>query len=142
DSYEKSIIDELQRLSASVTPFDVELQGFGSFGHTLFVNVKSADPILELTTKRRQALRPFLRNGKAYTPYFVTKPHITIARNLTPSQTVTIWTIWRRTRYRDTFQARGMTLLKRKAGTLGYTTVKKFTFLAMAPQFTQGKLFA
>src|SRR5690606_1175315 len=66
DSYEKSIIDELQRLSASVTPFDVELQGFGSFGHTLFVNVKSADPILELTTKRRQALRPFLRNGKAY----------------------------------------------------------------------------
>ena len=46
DSYEKLIIRELQRVATMAAPFDVELGGFGSFGHTLFVDIKSAAPIL------------------------------------------------------------------------------------------------
>lgn len=142
DSYEKRIIEELQRLAISVVPFDVELRGFGSFGHTLFVDVASAGSILDLISKRRQVLRPLLSNSKSNTPYFVTKPHVTIARNLTPSQSETIWPVWRKTSYHSTFRAKHMILLKRMVGTNSYSVVRKFNFLGILPQFTQGKLFA
>lgn len=142
DSYEKQIIQELQRLAAAVAPFNVELQGFGSFGHTLFADVKSSGPILDLVMKRRRELRPLLTGRKAHAPYFVSKPHITIARNLTPSQNDAIWPIWNKTNYAGSFQAKHMTLLKRPVGTLRYTVVRKFNFLGILPQFIQGKLFA
>lgn len=141
DSYEKRIIEELQRLGASVAPFDIELQGFGSFGHTLFVDIASAASILDLVGKRRQALRPMLSNNKLHPPYFVTKPHVTIARNLTPLQNETIWATWRKTNYHSTFRAKYMILLKRQMGTNTYSIVRKFNFLGVLPQVIQGKLF-
>jgi len=142
DSYEKHIVNELHRLAAAVAPFDVELQGFGTFGHTLFVDVKSANPILELVAMRRRELRPLLNGRKAQGPYFVTKPHVTIARNLTPAQNDAIWPIWNRTKYRGTFPAKYMMLLRRMVGTPTYSVVRKFNFLGISPRFTQGKLFA
>jgi len=141
DTYEKHIIRQFQQLAAAISPFNVELQGFGSFGHTLFIDVKSAGNILELMSLHRNELRPLL-NTKGFTPYFVSKPHMTIARNLTPSQTETIWPIWNRTRYQESFQAKNMVLLKRKKGTSSYSVVHKFNFLGISPRFTQGKLFA
>ncbi len=142
DSYEKHIVKELQQLAATVAPFDVELQGFGSFGHTLFVDVKSSSPIIGLVSKRRRELRPLVNGVKGHPPYFTTKPHITIARKLTPPQNEAIWPIWNRTKYSGVFRARNMTLLKRMVGTQRYAVVRKFNFLDMPPPFTQGKLFA
>ena|SRR5690606_35768497 len=141
DTYEKQIIRQFQQLAASVRPFNVELQGFGSFGHTLFVDVKSAGNIFELISLHRNELRPLI-NTKGFTPHFVSKPHVTIARNLTPSQTETIWPVWNRTKYHDSFQAKSMILLKRKKGTAPYSVVHKFNFLGILPRFTQGNLFA
>ncbi|GGC32444.1 hypothetical protein GCM10011386_25750 [Parapedobacter defluvii] len=141
ETYEKNIIRQLHQLAAATRPFDVELQGFGSFGHTLFVHVASTDPILELVSLRRTELRPLL-NTRGFAPYFVSKPHVTIARNLTPSQHEAIWPIWNRTNYHGNFQAKNMILLKRKVGTHPYSVAHKFNFLGILPRFTQGKLFA
>ncbi|WP_262245868.1 2'-5' RNA ligase family protein [Parapedobacter soli] len=141
-SYEKSIIRELQRIADIATPFNVELCGFGSFGHTLFVDVRSPAPILQLASRHRQQLRPLVNGVKGHPARFVTKPHITIARQLTPSQHAAIWPIWNRTEYNGEFRARNMTLLRRRAGTLTYSTVHKFDFLGLSPMFIQGKLFA
>ena len=140
DTYEKRIIGQLGQLAASITPFTIELQGFGSFGHTLFVDVKSPDHLRELISLHRQELRPLL-NTKG-TPYFAMKPHVTIARNLTPSQHETIWPVWNRTKYRGSFPAKSMILLKRRVGTSRYSVAQKFNFLGILPQFIQGKLFA
>ncbi|MFC7524925.1 2'-5' RNA ligase family protein [Parapedobacter sp. GCM10030251] len=141
DTYEKYIVRQLQGLAAATKPFDVELEGFGSFGHTIFVDVKSTDPIRQLISLRRAELRPFV-NTKGFAPYFVSKPHITIARNLTPLQHEAIWPIWNRTRYHGSFQAKNMILLKRKAGTFSYSVAQKLNFLGISPKVTQGKLFA
>lgn len=142
DSYEKHIIREFERIAATANPFDVALRGFGSFGHTLFVDVKSTVPILQLVSERRRSLRPLVSGIKGFAARFATKPHITIARKLTPSQHAAIWPIWNRTRYSGEFRARNMTLLRRRVGTHAYTTVQKFEFLGIPPAFTQGKLFA
>lgn len=141
-SYEKHMIREFHRIAEMANPFDVELQGFGSFGHTLFVDVKSAIPILQLLARHRRTLRPLVSGVKGQVARFVTKPHITIARKLTPSQNASLWPIWSRTDYRGEFRARNMTLLKRRVGTHVYSTVQKFEFLGLSPVFTQGKLFA
>lgn len=140
-TYETYIVRKLQQLAAAIRPFDVELQGFGSFGHTLFVDVKSAGNILELMSLHRNELRRLL-NSKGFAPYFVSKPHVTIARNLTPSQHETIWPVWNRTKYHGSFQAKNMILLKRKRGTSPYSVVHKFNFLGIPPRFSQGNLFA
>ncbi|MFB2117968.1 2'-5' RNA ligase family protein [Parapedobacter sp. 2B3] len=142
DSYEKHIVRELQRIASTVNPFEVELEGFGSFGHTLFVDVKSAVPILQLVATHRRTLRPLVNGVKGHTARFVTKPHITIARKLTPPQNAAIWPVWNRTDYSGQFRARNMTLLRRRVGTHSYATVQKFEFLGISPAFTQGKLFA
>lgn len=142
ESYEERIVQKFQQLAASVSPFDIKLQDFGNFGHTLFIDVKSIHPILNVISARRQELRPLLNRVKGTAPHFVTKPHITIARNLTPSQTNTIWPIWKRTKYSGSFRAKNMTLLRRLAGTHSYEVVRKFNFLGMLPPFVQGKLFA
>lgn len=142
DSYEKQIVRELQLLAASVMPFDVELRDFGSFGHTIFVDVKSVNPILDLVSKRRSALSHLFSKYKGFSPRFVTKPHITIARNLTPMQGNYVWPIWNRTKYQGSFSAKDMVLLKRKAGASGYTVANKFQFLGLPPAYRQGELFA
>jgi len=142
DSYEKHIIRALQQVADMATPFDVELRGFGSFGHTLFVDITSAAPIVQLISKHRRALRPLVSGVKGYAARFVTKPHITIARKLTPPQHEAIWPIWNRTHYSGEFRARNMTLLRRRVGTHMYSTVRKFDFLGISPAFIQGKLFA
>ncbi len=142
ESYEKRIVHRLQQLADLAMPFNVELAGFGSFGHTLYVDIKSTRPILELVSTYRQGLRPWIYGMKGSSPYYVTKPHITIARNLTPSQGETVWPIWRNTRYCSSFQAKNMTLLKRLVGTHSYSVVRKFNFLGLLPPVVQGKLFA
>lgn len=142
DSYEKHIIRALRQVAANANPFDVELRGFGSFGHTLFVDIASADPILQLVSTHRRMLRPLVGGVKGHTARFVTKPHITIARKLTPTQHEVIWPIWNRINYSGAFRARNMTLLRRRVGTLTYATVHKFDFLGISPAFMQGKLFA
>ncbi|MGV3762647.1 2'-5' RNA ligase family protein [Parapedobacter sp.] len=142
DSYEKHMIREFQRIADMAKPFDVELHGFGSFGHTLFVDVKSAVPILQLISTQRRTLRPLVSGVKGHVARFITKPHITIARKLTPPQNAVIWPAWNRTDYRGEFRARDMTLLRRRIGTHPYTLVQKFEFLGISPAFMQGKLFA
>lgn len=142
DSYEQQIIRELERIAMQTAPFDVELHGFGSFGHTLYVDVTSPLPIIRHIADYRHILRPLTNSTKGHSIRFVTKPHITIARKLTPPQHDAIWPIWKRTRYNSGFRARNMTLLKRRVGTYKYSTAHKFDFLGLSPVFTQGKLFA
>ena len=141
-SYEKQIIRKLERLAITVIPFEVELQGFGSFGHSLYLDVKSSAPIHNLLSSQRRQLRPILNSSTLAPPYFSSKPHLTIARGLTPAQHDVIWPIWNRTKYTGKFAATHMTLLKRPLGGVSYTVVRRFHFQAIPPAYVQGSLFA
>jgi 2''-5'' RNA ligase len=137
-SFESRIIQRLQSLASHVAPFDIILDGFGTFGHTIFVDVVPSEPMAQLINMHRQELRPLL--GSRGT--FASKPHITIARKLTPDQNNVVWPMWRRTLYRSSFRAKNITLLRRPAGTHGYALVKRFSFLGLPSFSTQGRLFA
>jgi len=140
ESYERLLARKLQAIAATVKPFGVELQGFGNFGHTLYIDVKTVVPILDIVSNRKTELRPFVYNSKN-TPFFVRRPHITIARSLTPAQCSSAWTIWNRMSYQAYFQAKHMVLLKRRVGTHTYHQVEKFTFGGHTPYPVQGRLF-
>ena len=141
ESYEQLIVRKLRAMSTCVTPFGVELKGFGNFGHTLYIDVKTHTPILNIVTNRRAELRPFLHNGAKGTPFFTTRPHITIARGLTPTQCQMAWTNWSRMPFCSFFRATEMVLLKRQAGRIGYRRVARFNFTGRVSLPTQGILF-
>lgn len=141
ESYEQLIVQKLRAISTSVAPFGIELQGFGNFGHALYIDVKTHAPILNIVSNRKAELRPYVYSGTKNTPFFVNKPHITIARRLTPTQCQMAWSIWNRASYYGCFQAREMLLLKRRAGTRAYQKVERFSFSGHVPMPTQGVLF-
>jgi len=141
ESYEGLMVQKLRNIAAAVTPFGIQLQGFGNFGHAVYVDVKTDIPILEIVTNRKAELRPFVYNQLKTSPFFVTKPHITIARRLTPAQCTMVWAGWSRIPFEGQFFARNMLLLKRRAGTRRYRKVEKFTFGGQAPHVIQGRLF-
>lgn len=141
ESYEQLIIRKLKAISATVAPFGIELQGFGNFGHALYIDVKNRSPILDIVSNRKAELKPYVYSKSGGTPFFVTKPHITIARRLTPTQCDMAWAIWSRIPYNGGFRAKEMLLLKRRVGTNAYRSVQRFTFGGPVPRLTQGKLF-
>jgi len=140
ETFEKQLIRHFKRLATYITPFDIVLHGFGSFVHTLYVDVRTTGDFIDVLSQHRNELRPFLKS-EGFPPHFVSKFHMTIARNLTPLQHDIIWPSWNRTKYYDRFLADHMVLLKRRCGTLSYSVVQKFPFQAIRP-VTQGRLFA
>ncbi len=140
ESYENRFVQKLRSISATVAPFDIELQGFGSFGHTIYIDVNTVQPILDVVANRKEEIKPFINNMKQG-PFFVRKPHITIARHLTPSQGNMAWALWSKAKYEGRFRAKNMLLLKRKVGTHAYRKVEKFAFAAQIPYPVQGRLF-
>ncbi|WP_257666149.1 2'-5' RNA ligase family protein [Parapedobacter tibetensis] len=141
ESYESRFVQKLRNISATVSPFDIELQGFGNFGHTLYIDVKTIHPILDVVSNRKEEIKPFVNRNMKQAPFFVKKPHITIARQLTPTQCNMVWALWSRAKYEGRFHAKKMLLLKRRVGTRTYRKVEKFTFRGQIPYPIQGRLF-
>jgi len=145
ESYEGLIIRRLRTMASSIEPFIIELQNFGTFGHAIYIDVKTVQPVLDVVYNRRSELRPFVYSDKS-TPVFIRKPHITVARRLTPPQCSSVWALWHRMSYHASFRASHMVLLSRRAGTRTYRQVAKFTFGGhhlggQNTYFVQGRLF-
>lgn len=139
ESYEELIIKKLQQLSETIHPFQVQLEGFGTFKHTIYVDVKTVCPILELVYKRKDELKPFLKGHNYF--FFTKKPHISIARGLKESQCHLAWQHWCFKRYQNTFKAIRMTLLRRRYGQQSYEEIGMFFFKGMPSAYLQTKFF-
>lgn len=139
ESYEELIIKKIQQLSETVQPFDVQLKDFGTFHHTIYVEVKTVRPILELVHKRKNELKPFLNEPKYV--FITKKPHITIVRGLMESQCRTAWQHWCFKRYQRTFKAVHMTLLRRQSDHVSYEKISTFHFKGLPYPYIQTTCF-
>lgn len=141
---ESQIVRKLHKFSEMAFPIDIDLQGFGSFpDHTIYLNIKTKEPLVEMVRKIRSEMQPLLKGDKEHKPHFATNPHITIARRLLPWQYEKGWMEWGSERFASTFTAGSMTLLKKITDAQPYEVVADFPFLSRtaAVQFTQGLLF-
>ncbi len=139
---EARIIQKLEHLMATSTPFKVDIDGFGRFPtHSIFLNVKTKNSIVRLV-KSLRPLQPLLKFDAEHTPHFITEPHITIARRLLPWQYEKSWLEYSNTLFSASFMATNAILLKRKVGNKSYAIAANIPLLGKAKEkVMQASLF-
>ena len=138
---ESRIVQALRNNARTLSPFKIELKGFGSFpSHTIFINIVSKVPIMNVVKTLRQNAQTFMKIDKDNKPFFITDPHLTIARKLQPWQYEKSWLQYQQADFHGRFVANHALLLKRKAGEY-YKPVEKFMFEGLKTEVTQAALF-
>ena len=141
EAVEPRIANRFESICASQSSIKIELANFGSFpSHTIYINVTSKVPILNLV-KALKEVQLLLKFDPNFKPYFITEPHITIARRLVPWQYEKAWNELSHSSFTGRFISSKMTLLKRKIGNKAYQIVKDFSFQNLPQPNTQGNLF-
>jgi 2'-5' RNA ligase len=137
---ERRILPRLRNITKSLSPFKVELKGFGSFpSHTIYINITSKVQIVD-AVKALRAPQKFMKLDKDNKPHFITEPHLTIARKLQPWQYEKGWLEFEHKHFHGRFIADHALLLKRKAGEI-YHPLEKFMFKGIKAETKQGDLF-
>ena len=139
---ENRIVNALRNNARTLSPFKVELKDFGSFPtHTIYINIVSKVPIMQAVKTLRQNAQTFMKIDKDNKPFFITEPHLTIARRLQPWQYEKGWLQYQQADFHGRFVADHALLLRRKAGEY-YKQVEKFMFEGMKEEIKQAELFA
>lgn len=138
---ESRIVHALRNNARTLSPFKIELKDFGSFPtHTIYINIVSKIPIMNAVKTLRQAAQKFMKIDKDNKPFFITEPHLTIARKLQPWQYEKSWLQYQQADFHGRFIADHALLLKRKAGEY-YKPVEQFMFEGVKEEVTQTVLF-
>jgi 2'-5' RNA ligase len=139
---EERIINRLHTIAMGYPPFKIELKDFGSFpSHTIFINVISKLPIQNLVKEVRKESQKLLKLNDDNKPYFITEPHLTIARKLQPWQYEKGWLEYSNKHFTGRFIADSMVLLKRPVGEMKYQVAERFQFQNLPVATRQGDLF-
>ncbi len=140
EAAENRIVTRFASICATQPAIKIEMKNFGTFpSHTIYINVTSKLPILNLVKALKEA-QPLLKYDSNLKPFFITEPHVTIARQLVPWQHEKAWLEYSHSSFTGRFIASKMTLLKRRVGNKSYQLVKEFTFQNQ-PDSMQGCLF-
>jgi 2'-5' RNA ligase len=138
---ETRIIQRLKNITMSLSPIKVELKGFGSFpSHTIYINITSKVPIVN-TVKALRDPQKLMKLDKDNKPYFITEPHLTIARKLQPWQYEKGWLEFEHKHFHGRFIADHAVLLKRREENRAYQIAAKFVFQNVHVETKQGELF-
>ena len=138
---QERIVNRLGTIALGVTPFKVELNGFGSFpSHTIYANVTTKVPIQEVVKELKSANQLMTLN-KDHKPHFIEESHLTICRKLKPWQFEKGWLEYSHRHFSGRFIADSMILLRRPAGETGYQAIMRFEFQNMAVGIKQASLF-
>lgn len=141
EAMENRIVTRFGSICATQPAIKIELHNFGTFpSHTIYINVTSKVPILNLVKALKEA-QPLLKYDANVKPFFITEPHITIARGLVPWQHEKAWPEYSHSSFTGRFIASKMTLLKRKIENKSYKVVADFPFRNLPPDSVQGNLF-
>lgn len=140
DMMEEKIINRLKVIAMGTPPFKVALKDYGSFpSHTIYITITTKVPVYNLVKELRTAKR--MMKSPEYEPYFITEPHLTIARKLNPAQYEKAWLEYAHRNFTGSFIADGMLLLKRRPEEKGYQIVQRFDFMNLPVTTRQGELF-
>lgn len=140
---EERLVNRLKLVAMAQTPFKVDLKDFGSFpSHTIYINVLSKPAIHSIVRQIRSDSQKLMKLNEENKPYFITEPHLTIARKLKPWQYEKGWLEYSHKNFSGRFIADSMSLLRRSEGEPRYQLMQRFAFENMPVSIKQGELFA
>lgn len=138
---ESRIITRLRSVAEKQKEIVTELSQFGSFpSHTIYINVASRLPVLELVKGIRQTTQRLLKPDKDHKPFFISEPHLTICKGLTNQQYEESWKALRHQHFNIKFTVQSMILL-RKEEDGKYQCAERFIFKNRKINVVQGLLF-
>lgn len=139
---EKKIIHRLGMAAAAQPAFGVEIHGFGSLpSHSIYLEITTQSGMAGLVRSLRP-MQQLMKIDKERKPYFITDPHIAIARNLLPWQYEKGWLALSNTHFSGRFVADHMVLLRKREGESRYSLVRRFEMLGIKEtEPVQGALF-
>ncbi|MDQ7947203.1 MAG: 2'-5' RNA ligase family protein [Pedobacter sp.] len=136
ESAEFRLINCFEKFTQYVAPFSIELNGFGEFApHTIYLKLAETQPVIDLVKDLRSKFQRILKISEQLKPNYTLKPHLTIARQLTPEQFETIWPTYKKEHFSESFLAKEMILIRREVdpftrkSTGKYKIVHHFPFL-------------
>jgi 2'-5' RNA ligase len=139
---EDRIRQQLRTIIGRLDPVKIELKDYGSFPtHTIYINITSKVPIVNLV-KEIKPIQQLMKLDKENKPFFITEPHMTIARKLEHWQYEKAWLAYQHMDFTGRFIADHVVMLRRPVGEKKYTLVEKFDMQSNPmPQSNQGVLF-
>lgn len=141
-AYEEKIINRLRIVGMGFHPVKIELKDFGTIpSHTIFINVSTQLQVKELVKKIREEGGRLMKLDNENKPYFITDPHLTIARKLKPWQYEQGWNEFSQKHFSGQFVAGKMILLRKKDGEYKFSPIEKFEFQNLPIEIKQGNLF-
>lgn len=141
DMMEERLLQRLRVLAMEQYPFQVQLEDFNGFpSHTVYIQVPTREPILRLVAGIRQNKR--LMRSEDTNPYFISEPHLSLARGLTPVQYEQTMQAIAGRHFHASFVADAMLLLKRRSGGHAYQILARFDFEHLPVTARQTSLFA
>ncbi len=137
---EQRIINRLKLTAMGLPAIKVELKDFGSFpSHTIYINVVSKVPIVNMVKAVRQA-QALMKINNDKKPHFITEPHLTVARKLQPWQYEKAWLEYEKKHFHGRFIADQLLLLKRRVGEKAYQVAGRFALENLPVVTKQGEL--
>lgn len=138
---QERIVNRIGTIAMGVTPFKVELSGFGSFpSHTIYAAVTTKVPIQNVVRELKSAAQLMTLN-KDNKPHFIEELHLTICHKLKPWQFEQGWLEYSHRHFSGRFMADGLILFRRPVGEMKYEAFMRFEFQDMAVNTKQGNLF-
>ncbi len=139
---EERLLNRLRVIAMGYHPIKIELKDFGSFpSHTIYINVTSKMPVQGLVKEIRHEAQRLMKLNDENKPHFIMEPHITVGRKLKPWQYEKGWLEYSHKHFTGRFIADSMVLLRRPAGEIKYTVLKRFEFQNLPVATKQGELF-
>ncbi|TCJ14133.1 hypothetical protein EPD60_08985 [Flaviaesturariibacter flavus] len=136
---EARLLERLQQLSCSMTPFKVELENFSAYpSHTIYINVPTRTPFQELVKELRQL--KWLMNIQGHEPHFIPEPQLVLAQRLKPMQFIGMWMECEHSEFSGRFIADRLALLRR-GETGGWEPLRELELLQQPLAVKQGELF-
>lgn len=138
---QERIVNRIGTIAMGISPFKVELSGFGSFpSHTIYATVTTKVPIQNVVKELKSATQLMTLNKEAK-PHFIEESHLTICRKLKPWQFEQAWLEYSHRHFIGRFIADSLILLCRPVGEKKYEALMRFEFQALAVNTRQGNLF-
>lgn len=111
---EEQLVTRLGNFLSYFSKISVLLNGFKTFtDKTIVVNVENTAYLIHMVSRLKNRFYTYLKSGKNLKPHFSLRPHVTIARQMTPDQHKLLWPKWKSKQFTCSFTVNKLKLMKR-----------------------------